>query len=65
MNDSFKRIGKQLQAERKERCLRLTDVARELRISADYLKLLERVILINCPPQHMYPAFCEAMAFLV
>ena len=41
MNDSFKRIGKQLQAERKERCLRLTDVARELRISADYLKLLE------------------------
>ena len=41
MNDSFKRIGKQLQAARKERALRLADVARELRISADYLKLLE------------------------
>ena len=41
MNDSFKRIGKQLQEARKERALRLTDVARELRISADYLKLLE------------------------
>ena len=41
MNDSFKRIGNQLQAARKERALRLADVARELRISADYLKLLE------------------------
>ena len=41
MNDSFKRIGKQLQAARKERGLRFADVARELRISADYLKLLE------------------------
>ena len=41
MNDSFKRIGKQLQSARKERGLRLVDVARELRISADYLKLLE------------------------
>ena len=41
MNDSFKRIGKQLQEARKERALRLADVARELRISADYLKLLE------------------------
>ena len=41
MNDSFKRIGNQLQVARKERGLRLVDVARELRISADYLKLLE------------------------
>ena len=41
MNDSFKRIGEQLQAARRERALRLADVARELRISADYLKLLE------------------------
>ena len=41
MNDSFKRIGKQLQAARKERGLRTADVARELRISADYLRLLE------------------------
>ena len=41
MNDSFQRIGKQLQCVRKERGLRLSDVARELRISAEYLKLLE------------------------
>ena len=41
MNDSFKRIGKQLQAARKERGLRTSDVARELRISADYLRWLE------------------------
>jgi len=41
MNDSFKRIGKQLQAARKERGLRTADVARELRISADYLRWLE------------------------
>ena len=41
MNDSFTRIGKQLQVARKERGLRTADVARELRISADYLRLLE------------------------
>ena len=41
MNDSFERIGKQLQVARKERGLRTADVARELRISADYLKWLE------------------------
>ena len=41
MNDSFKRIGQQLQAARKERGLRTADVARELRISADYLRWLE------------------------
>ena len=41
MNDSFKRIGKQLQEARKERGLRTADVARELRISADYLRWLE------------------------
>ena len=41
LNDNFKRIGKQLQAARKERGLRMTDVARELRISADYLRWLE------------------------
>ena len=41
MNDSFKRIGKQLQVARKELGLRTADVARELRISADYLRLLE------------------------
>ena len=41
MNDSFIRIGKQLQAARKERGLRTADVARELRISADYLRWLE------------------------
>ena len=41
LTDNFKRIGKQLQAARKERGLRMTDVARELRISADYLRWLE------------------------
>ena len=41
MNDSFKEIGKALQAARKARGLRTADVARELRISADYLKWLE------------------------
>ena len=41
MSDSFKRIGKQLQEARKERGLRTADVARELRISADYLRWLE------------------------
>ena len=41
VNDSYKKIGKQLQVARKERGLRTADVARELRISADYLKLLE------------------------
>ena len=41
MNDSFKRIGKQLREARKARELRTADVARELRISADYLKWLE------------------------
>jgi len=40
-NDSFKRIGAQLRTARKERGMRLADVARELRISNDYLKLLE------------------------
>ena len=41
MNDSFKKIGKELQAARKELGLRTADVARELRISADYLRFLE------------------------
>ena len=41
MNDSYKKIGKQLQVARKELGLRTADVARELRISADYLRLLE------------------------
>ena len=41
MNDSFKRIGDQLQAARKDRGLRKSDVARELRISAEYLRWLE------------------------
>ena len=41
INDSYKRIGMELQAARKERGLRTADVARELRISADYLRLLE------------------------
>ena len=41
MNDSFKKIGKELQAARIELGLRTADVARELRISADYLRLLE------------------------
>ena len=41
MSDSFKKIGKELQAARKELGLRTADVARELRISADYLRFLE------------------------
>ena len=41
MNDSYKKIGKQLQAARKELGLRTSDVAREIRISADYLRWLE------------------------
>lgn len=41
MSDSFKRIGGQLQAARKDRGLRKSDVARELRISAEYLRWLE------------------------
>lgn len=41
VNDSYKKIGKQLQMARKERGLRTADVARELRISADYLRSLE------------------------
>ena len=41
MNDSFKSIGNELQAERKARGMRTADVARELRISVDYLRLLE------------------------
>jgi cytoskeleton protein RodZ len=41
MNDNFKNIGKELQAARKELGLRTADVARELRISADYLRFLE------------------------
>ena len=41
MNDNFKKIGKDLQAARKELGLRTADVARELRISADYLRFLE------------------------
>ncbi len=41
MNDNFKKIGKELQAARKELGLRTADVARELRISADYLRFLE------------------------
>lgn len=41
MNDSFKRIGKQLQEARKVRGLRTADVARELRISVDHLRWLE------------------------
>ena len=41
MNDSFKKIGTELQEARKARGLRTADVARELRISADYLRLLE------------------------
>ena len=39
--DSYKRIGTQLKTARREHGLRLLDVARELRISGDYLKLLE------------------------
>ena len=41
MNDSFNKIGETLQSARKARGLRTADVARELRISADYLRLLE------------------------
>ena len=41
MNDSFKKIGEALHVARKERGLRAADVARELRISADYLRWLE------------------------
>jgi cytoskeleton protein RodZ len=40
-NDTFKRIGIQLRAARKANDLRLVDVAQELRISNDYLRLLE------------------------
>ena len=39
--DSYKRIGMQLKTVRRDHGFRLSDVARELRISADYLKLLE------------------------
>ena len=39
--DSYKRIGTQLKTARREYGFRLSDVARELRISGDYLKLLE------------------------
>ena len=39
--DSYKRIGTQLKTARSEHGFRLSDVARELRISGDYLKLLE------------------------
>ena len=39
--DSYKRIGAQLKTARHEHGFRLSDVARELRISGDYLKLLE------------------------
>ena len=41
MSDSFQKIGAALQVARKERGLRTADVATELRISADYLRLLE------------------------
>ena len=41
MSDSFKKIGSALRVARKERGLRTADVATELRISADYLRLLE------------------------
>ncbi|MDB2514425.1 DUF4115 domain-containing protein [Alphaproteobacteria bacterium] len=40
-DDSYKRIGTQLKTARREHGFRLSDVARELRISGDYLKLLE------------------------
>ncbi|MCH1426455.1 MAG: DUF4115 domain-containing protein [Alphaproteobacteria bacterium] len=39
--DSYKRIGTQLETARREHGFRLSDVARELRISGDFLKLLE------------------------
>ncbi|MGB1044972.1 MAG: RodZ domain-containing protein [Candidatus Puniceispirillaceae bacterium] len=39
--DSYKRIGTQLKTARREHGFRLSDVARELRISGDYLNLLE------------------------
>ena len=39
--DSYKRIGMQLKTARRDHEFRLSDVARELRISGDYLKLLE------------------------
>ena len=39
--DSYKRIGTQLKTTRRDQGFRLTDVARELRIPGDYLKLLE------------------------
>ena len=39
--DSYKRIGTQLKTARREHEFRLSDVACELRISRDYLKLLE------------------------
>ena len=39
--DSYKRIGTQLKTARREHGFRLSDVARELRISGDYLKLIE------------------------
>ena len=39
--DSYKRIGTQLKTARREHGFRLSDVALELRISGDYLKLLE------------------------
>ena len=39
--DSYMRIGMQLKTARRDHGFRLTDVARELRISGDYLKLLE------------------------
>ena len=39
--DSYKRIGMQLKTARRDHGFRLMDVGRELRISGDYLKLLE------------------------
>ncbi len=41
LNDTFNRIGAQLRSARKAKDLRLADVAQELRISVDYLRLLE------------------------
>ncbi len=63
--DSYMRIGMQLKTARRDHGFRLTDVARELRISGDYLKLLEAGEFDELPAPTYVSGFLRSYAKFV
>ena len=63
--DSYTRIGMQLKTARRDHGFRLADVARELRISGDYLKLLESGEFDQLPAPTYVSGFLRSYGKLV